>query len=442
MKKIILIQTLVLLLCATRAQAQLFKKLKQKVDKKVAQTEKKMEQKIEKGVDDLLFGSDSTAVSTPDSTMNMPQEQQDMFPDASGNSQQGYEEPTSFKAYSAYDFTSGRDILAFEDFSTVALGDFPANWNSNAGAQVVEIDGKDGRWLKLGQKKTTLVMNEMVAQWHDDFTLEFDIIYDFPIADFAYGRHVDIIMSDLQNPQGYLSDAYKAKAITYLRIGAGSNSGRGAFISKTTSDKALNAKASMPHPAFASKTGKSGDINHIAIVKKGQRLKMYINSDKVIDMIQAFDPNASYRSLRFASEITPANQHFYISNIKYATAVDIPTSLFENGSYQAHGITFKTNAASIEPYSYATIKELATEMQNSSKNYSIIGHTDHVGTKTENLTLSQQRANTVKEVLVSEFNINPNRLSTTGVGASQPLSSDTDASAMAQNRRVEIKEIF
>ncbi|MDP5101100.1 MAG: hypothetical protein NWQ09_07225, partial [Nonlabens sp.] len=110
MKKIILIQTLVLLLCATQAQAQLLKKLKQKVDKKVAQTEKKMEQKIEKGVDDLLFGSDSTAVSTPDSTMNMPQEQQDMFPDSSGNSQQGYEDVTSFKAYTAYDFTSGRDI--------------------------------------------------------------------------------------------------------------------------------------------------------------------------------------------------------------------------------------------------------------------------------------------------------------------------------------------
>lgn len=39
--------------------------------------------------------------------------------------------------------------MRFDDFMQDAIGDFPAGWNTNAAAEVVTIDGKDGRWLSF-----------------------------------------------------------------------------------------------------------------------------------------------------------------------------------------------------------------------------------------------------------------------------------------------------
>ena len=53
----------------------------------------------------------------------------------------------SIKAYSKYDFVPGEKIIAFEDFMQTNVGDFPERWNTNASAEVVTIDGKQGHWL-------------------------------------------------------------------------------------------------------------------------------------------------------------------------------------------------------------------------------------------------------------------------------------------------------
>jgi OOP family OmpA-OmpF porin len=68
----------------------------------------------------------------------------------------------------------------------------------------------------------------------------------------------------------------------------------------------------------------------------------------------------------------------------------------------------------------------------------IDGHTDNVGSASANQTLSDQRAASVKQYLVSNFQIDRSRLTSKGFGATTPIASNTTADGRAENRRVEL----
>lgn len=66
----------------------------------------------------------------------------------------------------------------------------------------------------------------------------------------------------------------------------------------------------------------------------------------------------------------------------------------------------------------------------------IIGHTDLTGTFEDNMVLSKERANSVKQYLVSK-GVDPNRISTDGKGPTQPMVEGTDEASSKKNRRTE-----
>ncbi len=70
-------------------------------------------------------------------------------------------------------------------------------------------------------------------------------------------------------------------------------------------------------------------------------------------------------------------------------------------------------------------------------NLTINGYTSNTGTYTHNLNLSNRRAESVKQYLVSHFNLNPQRLSTKGWSWNNPVASNKTAAGQAENRRVE-----
>jgi outer membrane protein OmpA-like peptidoglycan-associated protein len=65
------------------------------------------------------------------------------------------------------------------------------------------------------------------------------------------------------------------------------------------------------------------------------------------------------------------------------------------------------------------------------------GYTDSVGTALFNQTLSEQRANTVRAYLITQ-GLDPNSITATGFGESNPVASNDTAAGRQQNRRVEI----
>ncbi|HWV14312.1 MAG TPA: OmpA family protein [Cellvibrio sp.] len=64
------------------------------------------------------------------------------------------------------------------------------------------------------------------------------------------------------------------------------------------------------------------------------------------------------------------------------------------------------------------------------------GHTDSVGSDAYNKTLSQKRADAVKQVLISKFNIAADRITATGFGEAKPVADNTTATGREENRRV------
>ena len=64
------------------------------------------------------------------------------------------------------------------------------------------------------------------------------------------------------------------------------------------------------------------------------------------------------------------------------------------------------------------------------------GHTDSVGTDAYNQGLSERRANAVRDVLIDRFGVAASRVTTTGYGESEPVTSNRTERGRAQNRRV------
>ena len=67
----------------------------------------------------------------------------------------------------------------------------------------------------------------------------------------------------------------------------------------------------------------------------------------------------------------------------------------------------------------------------------IVGHTDSKGSDEDNMVLSEQRANTVRDYLVSK-GLDPNIVITAGEGETMPIADNNTDEGRAKNRRVEI----
>ena len=102
-----------------------------------------------------------------------------------------------------------------------------------------------------------------------------------------------------------------------------------------------------------------------------------------------------------------------------------------------HGILFDLGKATLKPESMGSINQIFSLMKKQPDlKFEIDGHTDNTGVAAHNLTLSQQRAESVKTQLVN-MGINGSRLTTKGFGDTKPISDNNTPEGKANNRRVE-----
>ena len=101
------------------------------------------------------------------------------------------------------------------------------------------------------------------------------------------------------------------------------------------------------------------------------------------------------------------------------------------------GVLFDFNSSKVNPtVSDNLIKFAETLKQYPDTEILVAGHTDNVGTGQYNMTLSQQRANAVANVLKTN-NVSRNRLIILGYGERNPVADNVAESGREQNRRVE-----
>lgn len=111
------------------------------------------------------------------------------------------------------------------------------------------------------------------------------------------------------------------------------------------------------------------------------------------------------------------------------------TNEISSKSYQ---IQFETGSAIIKPESYAELDEiLKSSVVAEGLKVGVYGHTDNVGNADANQKLSEERANSVKNYLVSK-GLLEKRIESKGFGQNQPIADNKTASGKAQNRRVQI----
>lgn len=102
-------------------------------------------------------------------------------------------------------------------------------------------------------------------------------------------------------------------------------------------------------------------------------------------------------------------------------------------------IEFDSGQASITPAGLAILDEMAAAMQKlKGRKVEVIGHTDNTGLRASNVSLSQARAEAVRNYLASK-GIAPDTVLTSGQGPDRPVASNTTVDGRARNRRIEFR---
>ena len=149
-------------------------------------------------------------------------------------------------------------------------------------------------------------------------------------------------------------------------------------------------------------------------------------------------PTLLYETLDAPPEVPP-ERAYSLDEIRdnvevrdHVRSVDVNTINFASGSWE------------VSPDQIPQLQALADAMlkviqENPSTVFMIEGHTDAVGAAEDNMSLSDRRAESVAEILTTNFNIPPENLVTQGYGE-QHLRVQTDGPSR-ENRRVQVRNI-
>jgi OOP family OmpA-OmpF porin len=104
-------------------------------------------------------------------------------------------------------------------------------------------------------------------------------------------------------------------------------------------------------------------------------------------------------------------------------------------------VEFDTAKAVVKKKYHEEIKKIADFMEaHPETNVAIEGHTDNVdiyGEPQRNVNLSQSRADSIRQYLIDEFDIDASRISVVGHGSDKPIASNDTVDGRKKNRRVE-----
>jgi outer membrane protein OmpA-like peptidoglycan-associated protein len=135
---------------------------------------------------------------------------------------------------------------------------------------------------------------------------------------------------------------------------------------------------------------------------------------------------------------TPAGRRVDASGCELA---ELPTEV--GSTLVLRNITFAAGTSRLAPTARPILDRIATSINSflqatPGASFEIGGHTDNRGSPAANTRLSQARAQSVLDYLVSR-GVPRDKLRAVGYGPGQPVAPNTTAAGRAQNRRVEIK---
>lgn len=145
-------------------------------------------------------------------------------------------------------------------------------------------------------------------------------------------------------------------------------------------------------------------------------------------LVSAIGEQQEYSTIKI-----PAEKGMYSGEL--TIQIELPTEI------TLKDVLFETGSAKLNPSSYKSLDELATFMKRKiTMVIEIAGHTDNVGSAENNLGLSQKRAETVRNYLITK-GVLPTRITAKGYGQNEPVATNDTENGRQQNRRTEVRII-
>ncbi|OEE34993.1 hypothetical protein A1QO_06300 [Vibrio genomosp. F10 str. ZF-129] len=146
-------------------------------------------------------------------------------------------------------------------------------------------------------------------------------------------------------------------------------------------------------------------------------------------------------SRQLISENHSKGVHGNNSNVLYAYNNDpseekIVVEQFSFSESNVDGLFFDTGKSTVID-SDSFIKKISQFDPKSVKKVIVVGHTDNIGTSKDNLTLSKERAASVRDLLL-KMNFLDSQIEIYGVGQDHPIASNASDSGRSENRRVDL----
>lgn len=108
----------------------------------------------------------------------------------------------------------------------------------------------------------------------------------------------------------------------------------------------------------------------------------------------------------------------------------------------SNSVLFDTDSAILRTASLPTLNDMADVLgRYPGTRVVVTGYTDSVGSEEHNLQLSERRAASVRNYLISR-GVKPDRLTAVGLGESDPIDTNQTAEGRQHNRRVEFRVVF
>lgn len=411
------------------ADAQILKRIGEKAKQKSAQ---RADEKVDKATDkrlDEVEGKNKQKEETEEVATTKTEESDESKPSS-----------PSMSFNSRYDFVPGEKVMAFEDFSATEIGDFPTRWNTNATAEVVTLNNREGKWLKIA--KEGAFHPEFVTNLPDNFTLEFDLA----VNPEWRGTHIAVNMANLSKPEEF-TDYYhyvswRGNHAVHIQLKPG-QSGRTSANSRIIGGKSGNHTLNNDVD-FKVWDNAANNFVHISMWRQAQRLRVYANGEKIWDIPRAFDAASKYNAVTFGMQGSYSPEDYMLlGNIRLAVgAADTRNKLITEGKFVTRGILFDVNSDRIKPESSGALRDIANVLkENSGIKVKIVGHTDADGDDKANMELSKRRATAVKSRLVKDYGINGEDLETDGKGETQLVDKNLTPEGKANNRRVEFVKL-
>jgi len=246
--------------------------------------------------------------------------------------QENKDASASFKTYSKFDFIPGDKILAYDDFSKDAIGDFPVTWNTNSSGEVVTTSSREGQWLMV--KKQGKYIPEYIKELPDNFTFEYDVICNEKFSFYSPYLYLYFLSGNNSGKEVFEGSFIPLEKRSGVKIGvhptnAASNGGMAQAESFEEGNSVI--KNEINTNQFNSNGGKTK--LHVSVWRQKQRLRVYFNEEKVYDLPRAFADSKDYGTVLFEIWGDIKDQDRYlVSNIKLAAgAPDTRNKLITEG---------------------------------------------------------------------------------------------------------------